>query len=76
MIKESRPKKTSYSLELNRVIFWCLTKDPEARPTLHEILRSPEIDLRIRERRFSQKQADLLAKEENIMKREKEILQK
>jgi serine/threonine protein kinase len=49
LIKESRPKKaSSYSLELNRLIFWCLEKNPEDRPALSDILGAPEINIRIR----------------------------
>jgi NIMA (never in mitosis gene a)-related kinase len=64
MIKETRPKKiTSYSLELNRLIFWCLEKCPEDRPTLSDILGAPEINIRIRERRYQEKLAELKSRE-------------
>ena len=56
MIKDVRPKKIShYSTELNRVIFWCLEKNPEDRPSLTDILNAPEINMRIRERRYQEK---------------------
>lgn len=57
MIKEVKPKKLAFSTELNRVIFWCLEKDPDSRPTLSELLGTPEINLRIRERRYQEKNA-------------------
>ena len=57
LIKNSRPKKVSgYSTELNRLIFWCLEKYPEDRPALSDIEGAPEISMRIRERRYLEKQ--------------------
>lgn len=76
MIKEARPKKLPYSVELNRVVFWCLEKAPEARPSLSDITKTPEISLRIRERRYQVKLAEYLGKEERLAKKEKELAER
>ena len=77
MVKEARPKKiSSYSLELNRLIFWCLEKYPEDRPTLSDILGAPEINIRIRERRYQEKLAELKSREELLARLEHELAEK
>lgn len=70
LIKESSLKKLSaYSVELNRVIFWCLNKSPENRPSLSDLGLCPEINLRIREIRYQKSYADLLRKEEKLKRK-------
>lgn len=55
-MREVRLKKMGgYSMELNRLVFWCLAKEAQGRPKLGEILDAPEINLRIRERRYQEK---------------------
>ncbi len=55
-IREGKIKSlpTIYKRELNRVIRWCLTKDPKDRPSVEDLLAIPMINLLIRQNRLSE----------------------
>jgi hypothetical protein len=76
-----------YSEELHRVIGWMLTLDQKGRATIDDLINLPLVSLRLREKRFEEKQQfhySLLKKkeleigkrEDKLNKREKVILEK
>ncbi len=49
-----KPLPSIYKKELNRVIRWCLSKDPRDRPSIEDLLALPMITLSIRQSRMSE----------------------
>jgi len=62
-----------YSNELFRVIQWILTRDPEARPSVDDLLNIPSISMRLREKRLKDSRAMLKKKEEEVQKKLEEL---
>ena len=73
MIREKRPKKLPYSLELNRVIFWCLEKNPMDRPSISDLVNCPEITLKIRNRRYEYQRKYVEKLEKSLLQREEKL---
>jgi NIMA (never in mitosis gene a)-related kinase len=64
---------TRYSEELQRVVNWMLSLDPNLRPSVEDLLNLPQISLRIREKKLRENQLALKKKEEELKKKEAEI---
>ena len=68
---------TRYSEELQRVICWMLTLDQQKRASIDDLINLPLVSVRLREKRFEDKQAfhfQLLKKKEiEICKREEKL---
>lgn len=66
-----------YSEELHRVICWMLTLDQKRRATIDDLINLPLVSLRLREKRFEEKQqfhySLLKKKEQEISKREEKL---
>lgn len=66
-----------YSEELQRVICWMLTKEQPSRATIDDLINLPLVSIRLREKRFEEKQQIhyqlLKKKEQEIQKREDKI---
>ena len=72
-----------YSENLNRVIFWMMNVDQEKRPSIKEIILIPEVNIRIKERKFKEGyqklkkyENELKLKEENLLENEKKLKMK
>ncbi len=58
-----------YSDELQRVIYWLLTKNVQERPSIDDLLNIPEISMNLREKRLRDSKAILQKKEEDLQKK-------
>ena len=73
-----------YSEELQRVIGWMLTLEQSKRATIDDLINLPLVSVRLREKRFEEKQAfhfqllkkkelEISKREEKLSKREKQV---
>jgi len=62
-----------YSEELQKVLESMIKVNPEERPSVEEILKVPQIALRVREIKFKQKYRQLKLRQEGLMQKEKEL---
>ena len=76
-----------YSEELHRVICWMLTLEQKRRATIDDLINLPLVSVRLREKRFEEKQQfhyqllkkkeqEIVKREEKISKREKTVSEK
>lgn len=77
-IKEGKvaPLPDMYSAELNAVIRDCLKVNPDKRPDTAELLSLPVVKLMRKEKEVSDLNRTLLAREEALKKREKELTER
>eukprot|EP00916_Digyalum_oweni_P004570 GHVL01008066.1.p1 GENE.GHVL01008066.1~~GHVL01008066.1.p1 ORF type:complete len:780 (+),score=155.61 GHVL01008066.1:94-2433(+) len=62
-----------YSDELQRVVSWMLSIDPNLRPGSDDLQAVPQISIRLRERRLRENYAVLRQREESVKNKEKEL---
>jgi len=67
------PIPGTYSAELQRVIAWMLSLDPNQRPSTQDLLNIPQVAMRLRERRIRENMGVLRKKEEEIRLLEAEV---
>jgi hypothetical protein len=69
-----------YSEELHRVVCWMLSLEQKRRATIDDLINLPLVSVRLREKRFEEKQQFhyqlLKKKEQEIVKREDKITKK
>jgi len=65
-----------YSEELQKVLMWMLKINPEERPKVDDLLKLPQIVLRMRESKLKDSYANLKKKEESVGKIMKELEEK
>lgn len=77
-IKSGKVEKINsrYSDELQRVILWLLQVDQNRRPSIEDLLNLPQVNLRIREKRLKDNFFKLKKFEENLKRKENEIVEK
>lgn len=62
-----------YSEELQKVVTWMIRVNPQERPTVEDLLKIPQISLRIKEQQIKDTYSFLKKKEEDLKKKETDL---